>query len=63
MLRSKPVRKLQKQIDEFTRALGNEIKAENNVKLACEVVDWKAVINISPFAMRYITNRRGDLNI
>ncbi|MER2511492.1 MAG: hypothetical protein ABTQ25_03565 [Nitrosomonas ureae] len=35
----------------------------DDVKLAFEIVDVETVINIPPFAMRYVANRRGDLDI
>ncbi|MBY0475413.1 MAG: hypothetical protein K2Q13_10200 [Nitrosomonas sp.] len=35
----------------------------DDVKLAFEIVDIETVINIPPFAMRYVANRRGDLDI
>ncbi len=39
------------------------IVISDDVRLAYEVVDTETVMNISPFAMRYVTNRRGDLDI
>lgn len=34
-----------------------------DVKLAYEIVDIETVINIPPFAVRYVVNRRGDLDV
>lgn len=39
------------------------IVISDDVRLAYEVVDTETVMNISPFAMRYVTNRRGDLDL
>lgn len=39
------------------------IVISDDVKLAYEVVEPETVMNISPFAMRYVTNRRGDLDL
>lgn len=35
----------------------------DEVKLAFEVVDIEAVTNIPPFTIRYVTNRRADLDV
>jgi len=34
-----------------------------DVRLAYEIVDIETVNNIPPFSMRYVTNRRGDLDV
>ena len=39
------------------------IVISEDVRLAYEVVDIETVMNIAPFAMRYVVNRRGDLDI
>ena len=39
------------------------IVISDDVRLAYEIVEPETVMNISPFAMRYVTNRRGDLDI
>ncbi|WP_292992602.1 hypothetical protein [Nitrosomonas sp.] len=39
------------------------IVISDEVRLAYEIVEPETVMNISPFAMRYVTNRRGDLDI
>jgi len=33
------------------------------VKLAYEVVDIETTLNIPPYSMRYVTNRRGDMDV
>lgn len=35
----------------------------DDVRLAFEIVDVEAVNNIPPFSMRYVANRRGDLDL
>lgn len=39
------------------------IVISEEVRLAYEIVDLETVMNISPFAMRYIANRRDDLDL
>ena len=39
------------------------IVISDDVRLAFEIVDIETVMNISPFSIRYIANRRDDLDI